>query len=444
MRARASTFLIFLLCLAASGPARPQTPATPYRLDADASFQEGCFGGCLCPVLVAGLQGGFLLTPMDTLDGFRTWAVSGVDWLVPELGSRLTGSGTYRLREGPQPEQQLTLDLSLDGAPVERYDSGLVPVRVPFPRLDVQVSLFDLRCYDRVLQVRARPAGPVTFRFEGEVTGVFDGLGALGGSVIPGSSFRGSFTFDPDTPNTAPPVDEGEAGLYHHDRPPAGVRLRLESFTFRSVPRQPDFDVIVSNDFGFAGADEFGFVSGNNQARGLASGAPVDRLDIDWLASTITEEPLDSAELPLVPPDLDLLGGGLLTIYGECTLCLAPAAFFRIEGTLTRLETAAAISVDGESLWLDGPADAWGWDVVSGDLTPLRSAAGDFGAAVQACLADDLAGDRLPHAAEPAPGQVLWYVARPLTTGVGTYDAAGLCLAGARDEGIAAHESSCP
>jgi len=93
----------------------------------------------------------------------------------------------------------------------------------------------------------------------------------------------------------------------------------------------PDFDIIVNNEIGFAGADEYGFVSRNNVARGLPDGAPVDRLDLNWLASTITENPLPSANLPLIPPDLSLLGGGLLTVYGECTLCLAPAAFFRID-----------------------------------------------------------------------------------------------------------------
>jgi hypothetical protein len=400
----------------------------------------------MCPVLIGQLEGTFALTPAGASGGFETWTVSEVDWQVPELGIRLIGSGLFRQTSGQAPdvEQQLVLDLSIDGGPPEQYDSGVVPAPVPFPRIDALASLYGMQCWDRVLRIEAAPsADPVAFRLGATVTSVFDGLGVLGGSIAPGETLRGVYFFDPATSNTAPPGGEGEAGLYHHDRPPAGVRMRVGSFMFRSARHDPDFDIIVNNDFGFAGADEYGFVSRNNVARGLPHGAPVDRLDLDWLASTTTENPLQSADLPLTPPDLSLLGGGLLTVYGECTLCMGPAAFFRIEATLTSLTRPVRVSADRELLWWEGPGDGWVHDVVYGDLNILR-AGGGFASATVQCLADGHDGTVLAWDWTPAPGEAVWFAVRPVAETPGSYDACSLAQEGTRDEGINDSGSGCP
>ncbi len=194
-------------------------------------------------------------------------------------------------------------------------------------------------------------AEPITFEFSGTVDSVFDGLGALGGSVQVGTPFTGSYTFDSEIPNTAPPVDEGEAGLYHHEAPPSGVQIQIGSFVFRSVPSSPDFDIIVNNDIGFAGADEYGFASHNNEAQGLLP-TPELGLDIDWLAQTLFREPFDSIDLPTDPPDLGLLGVGLLSIVGACLLCAGPASFFRIEGTLTAIEVPEPVQMVQQAMAL--------------------------------------------------------------------------------------------
>jgi hypothetical protein len=421
-------------------------PTVLYRLEGEYDYQEGCFGQCTCPVLLGQLEGTFALTPAGPSGGFETWTVSDVDWQVPELGIHFTGSGLFRQTSAQafDVEQQLVLDLSIDGGPPEQYDSGVVPVEVPFPRIDALVSLYDMQCWDRVLLIEAAPsAAPIAFRFRATVTSVFDGLGVLGSSIAPGDTLRGVYVFDPATPNTAPPVGEGEAGLYHHDRPPAGVRMRVGSFMFGSTRHDPDFDIIVNNDFGFAGADEYGFVSRNNVARGLPHGAPVDRLDLDWLASTITEDPLQSADLPLTPPDLSLLGGGLLTVFGECTRCMGPAAFFRIEATLTSLRRPVRISADRDLFWWEGPGGGWAHDVVYGDLDTLR-AGGSFASATEQCLADGQDGTVLAWDWTPAPGEAAWFVTRPVAEVPGSYDSYSLAQEGTRDEGINASGSSCP
>ncbi len=138
-------------------------------------------------------------------------------------------------------------------------------------------------------------ADSITFIFRATVETVFDGLGALGDAVEPGVTIRGAYTFDSDTPNTAPPTGEGQLGLYHHDEPPAGVIVRVEPFVFRTVPMSPDFDIHVANDFGFVGTDEYGFASFNNEALHLLPSSPIDLLYISWLAINFEGHPFSSA-----------------------------------------------------------------------------------------------------------------------------------------------------
>lgn len=181
----------------------------------------------------------------------------------------------------------------------------------------------------------AQSGDALAFRFEAVVTSVFDGFGGLGGSVNPGDTLRGVYLFDPFAGNSATPVSGGAAGLYHHDRSPFGVGIRLGRWAFRSDPR-PDFDIIVNDEIGPDARDEYGFVSRANEVRGQVLENVIGLLHIDWLASTRADA-LDGAGLPLGPPPLDLLGGGLLTIRGDCSLCDGPQSFFEIEATLTSL-----------------------------------------------------------------------------------------------------------
>ncbi|MFQ5702327.1 MAG: hypothetical protein ACE5HU_10840 [Acidobacteriota bacterium] len=132
--------------------------ATPYGLVGDSTFQEGCFAPCLCPLLAPlPMAGSFRLQPTGTDGSFQLFDVTRVDWTVPVLGNRITGSGTFRLGTGVMPSQQLVLDLQVNDGPVERYDSGLVATTVTFPAIEAMVMLNNLRCHDRPLSVTAVP-----------------------------------------------------------------------------------------------------------------------------------------------------------------------------------------------------------------------------------------------------------------------------------------------
>jgi hypothetical protein len=173
----------------------------------------------------------------------------------------------------------------------------------------------------------------VAFGFRGTVTDVFDGLLTLNNRVSVGTPFWGAYIFESTTPNTAPPGGEGEFGLYHHDRRPAGVFVNVGGISFFS-DRRRNFDIIVNNDVGFVGADEYGFFSYANRSRPTLRG---DLLHVSWFVSTFQNQVFNSPDLPLDPPDLSLLGGGEFKIYGECTPCASPTAFYRITGPVTSL-----------------------------------------------------------------------------------------------------------
>jgi hypothetical protein len=191
------------------------------------------------------------------------------------------------------------------------------------------------------LALAPRPAAaePVAFAFRGLVRNVFDGRGAVDDAVVAGTPLYGYYVFDSDTKNSSDFHGEGSEGLYHHGAPPAGVWLRVGRNWFGSDRLHPDFDILVHNDFGFVGSDDYGFESRRNFARYPSPPGFIDRLDIRWFATTAPRAGtvFDDVSLPLVPPDLRAFADNRLTIYGECTLCAAPAAFFNIEGTLTSL-----------------------------------------------------------------------------------------------------------
>ena len=162
--------LVSLAALAGLTAAQATTTPTLYRLDAPASFEEGCLPPCLCPIwLTDDLLGTFALR-YDHSDpaGFDHYVVDNVNWVVGGGGGgtarRVTGSGTYRVGGQFAVQHQLQLDLSTDGDPAIAFDSGLIQGGGSFPALDISIAQNGFYCYDRVFNVASSPvpAGQVT------------------------------------------------------------------------------------------------------------------------------------------------------------------------------------------------------------------------------------------------------------------------------------------
>jgi hypothetical protein len=161
---RLAGLAVLLLLAFGSGVVRADDPSTRYRLRKDSNFQEGCFDPCACPVRIfEPLEGRFVLEPAGSDWLFRYFRVLDVEWRAGSgsAARRVRGSGTYRVGGEFAVQHQMTLDLQIDGGPIEKYDSGLVLGGGGFPRIDVTISLHGVFCYDRVFELHARPAPDV-------------------------------------------------------------------------------------------------------------------------------------------------------------------------------------------------------------------------------------------------------------------------------------------
>ena len=152
------------ICVLEAHPVAAQTDSSRiyrYELEPGSNFQTGCFGPCLCPVLISSpLQGTFTLKDAGFDGLFHRYDVSDVRWVVPDNTATLTiqGGGTYRVGGEFAIQEQLSLDLSVTGGPVQHFDSGLIAGGGEFPKIDVTISLHQNKaCRDTMMHVVAAP-----------------------------------------------------------------------------------------------------------------------------------------------------------------------------------------------------------------------------------------------------------------------------------------------
>jgi hypothetical protein len=138
---------------------------TFYVLDQESAWLEGCIVGlCLCPVaLFDDLSGSFRLVEVPTLQPgpWRIFEVNDVRWKL-RRGDQIVeirGSGLYQTAAPVLDEQRLTLDLTLDGDPIEPFDSGTVEGGLAFPSIEVQ-ALTPGQCYQEGVWLSADPLDP--------------------------------------------------------------------------------------------------------------------------------------------------------------------------------------------------------------------------------------------------------------------------------------------
>lgn len=191
-----------------------------------------------------------------------------------------------------------------------------------------------------------------TFAFTGRITSLQDGLGAFGPDGGSLTTFSGTYTFDSD--KAAEPEQYAGESLYIFREEPAGMTVTVGNMVFRSKSTRPDFRLWVRDEYGFSGADEYGF----NDYDGVASGAigiehAVSVGEIYWNAGTYENELFGSDRaLPETPPSVALLGGGVFILNAICEYCTHEDPNIRIRGYLTSLTlestpTGADLNGDG-------------------------------------------------------------------------------------------------
>jgi hypothetical protein len=150
-----------LLGLTARGGAQTGPAPVLYRLDSGSSFSRGCYPPCTCPLFTTNdIRGTYTLT-LDHQDPLFTWyRVENVNWTVTIDGTdtRITGSGKYKRGGQLAVQQQMTLDLSVGGAPKETFDSGLVGGAESFPKINITISIHGMVCLDTVIDIKSSPA----------------------------------------------------------------------------------------------------------------------------------------------------------------------------------------------------------------------------------------------------------------------------------------------
>lgn len=143
-----------LLVIAGSADCRPVT----YRLTNSAAYTEGCFELCLCPIWFSAMTGRFRLTPVSITGTYDVYEVSHVNWNVSGTGDHITGGGTYTVFSEFAALNRLELDLVINADDPIHFDSGMVPVGAPWPRIKVTVAMNgEPACYDIRLNVAAKP-----------------------------------------------------------------------------------------------------------------------------------------------------------------------------------------------------------------------------------------------------------------------------------------------
>ena len=139
----------------------PATEIVPFVLRG-ASYQEGCYGPCLCIIVSHPMDGRFGLLPLNETETAADFAVVDIGWRVRSSVTAavsdqtpVTGNGIYRAFRSIA-RQRMILDLVENGRGPTRFDSGDVPGGTDRRRVDVHVAAHGFACFDRVYSIHAR------------------------------------------------------------------------------------------------------------------------------------------------------------------------------------------------------------------------------------------------------------------------------------------------
>jgi hypothetical protein len=141
-------------------------------------------------------------------------------------------------------------------------------------------------------------AATITVEITATVRSVTDTANILGGTVVPGDTVRGFYTFESATPDSIPDTAIGE---YRHTQAPFGIALEVKGLTFQTDPTRVNFLILAINNFN--GTDAFQLLSYNNLYEVSAAGAAPENT-ISWGLGDTTMTALNNDSLPTSAPVL--------------------------------------------------------------------------------------------------------------------------------------------
>jgi hypothetical protein len=155
-----NNFFCFDRAFTISAEPVPAVEIVPYKLNAGATFTEGCQDPCLCPIWQTGLKGGFGLVDLGLASdpAFMHYALVDIGWRTQSTPSRgFKGLGIYGI-DAVGVQHQLVCDIAEGSGKRQRFDSGLVPGGLAFaPQIDIDMALNGFFCWDQVFGVHAQP-----------------------------------------------------------------------------------------------------------------------------------------------------------------------------------------------------------------------------------------------------------------------------------------------
>ena len=196
---------ILLICMngvASADPLGVGNAGAIFRLVERASFQEGCFAPCMCPVMVEQPMLGTFRLAYAGASGVDVYQVTGVNFEVPghEAASRISGTGKYSIGSPDAAlmiQQRMELDLRVDDSPPAHFDSGWVS-RPQDGGIFIPVSIHGMYCWDRVITIDARmvPAAQLTpYRLGAGATYQFGCFGPCDCAIHTERPMRGCILF---------------------------------------------------------------------------------------------------------------------------------------------------------------------------------------------------------------------------------------------------------
>lgn len=152
-------FALILLGLTPRSAGGQTGAAVRYQLDGG-TFETGCFEICDCLRVGSKLSGSFALRHLSDDPLFSNYAVEEVSWLAAASSGmlRITGSGTYQVGGEFAVQERMILDLSIEGGPARRYDSGLILGGGDFPAITIAMRIHEPPvCADSMFTIQASP-----------------------------------------------------------------------------------------------------------------------------------------------------------------------------------------------------------------------------------------------------------------------------------------------